>query len=76
MNFPISHATHVLGLVAPTVELYVDKSHAIQVANELAFSVSLYIPAGHVTHVVLSNEEYIPGPHALGPDGVGVVEDG
>ena len=65
---------HVSGLVAPIVALYVDNPHAMHVANELAFSVSLYIPAGHVTHAFLSNDVYIPGPHASGEFG-GCISD-
>ena len=39
-----------------------ESAHGIHVENDNAFVAVLYIPDGHVTHVLLSNEEYFPAP--------------
>ena len=65
VNSPISHGVHVLELVAPILLLWVEIGHTEQVENDVAPSSALYVPSGHVTHVVLSNEAYVPGPHLL-----------
>ena len=42
-----------------------ESAHGIHVENDNAFVAVLYIPDGHVTHVLLSNEEYFPAPQAV-----------